>query len=148
MGLRRDVGRGRNGFLTDPSALIQARALAAGVTLPPGGSFRDAVLQEIYNRDQNLKYAETFVHARLASMLAHLVIDLTQGSNQDARHAAISADVTNLMAVFESELYGDRYHPAFQQAEARKKRMQQRAKAEQEAREAAAIARATKLSDD
>lgn len=142
------MGRGRHGFLTDPSALIQARALAAGVTLPPGGSFRDAVLQEIFNRDRNLRYAEVLVQTRLASMLAHHVIDLTVAPNQKERHEALSADMSRLMSAFEAELYGDRYLPAFQAAEAEKKRAAERQRAEQAAREAKAMERATKLSDD
>ena len=142
------MGRGRHGFLSDPSASVQARALAAGVALPPGGSFRDAVLQEVTHRERNLRYAEMVVSVRAQSQVAHLLIDLTDDTNRADRHKSLTANMDAMLRAYETELYEDRYLPSFRRAEAERKRVAERARLEQEAREQQAKDRVTKLSGD
>lgn len=104
---------------------MRARALAAGVPLPPSGSFRDAVMQEVLFRERNLRHAEISTVVELLSGIGHYVIDLlpvTDGAVLQRRHDKWMALVVDKLKDFESELYQERYLEKNIRAEAERER--------------------------
>lgn len=116
--------------------MIRARALSAGVPLPPPGSFRDAVMQETLYRERNLRYSEVVVFAVLLERIGHMLLDLRGPAETEeayrARHAPLHQTMDEMLKFYEAELFEDRYLPSYRQAEAEAER-----KKRQEALEAA-----------
>lgn len=85
--------------------------------------------------------------------VGHLLLDAVQGPSANAeiykaRHAPFTEAFSSMLGHYESELYQDRYRPAFQRAQALEDRKKKFEELQRQEREAKALERVRSFSED
>ena len=100
-------------------------------------------------REQNLKYAEMSLNARLFERLLFLVSEMVTDPEQVVRRKqGIHQDVDLWLKLYEAELYQDRYMPEYQRAERERARVDALKQAEKKVRDSEALKRVAAFSEE
>ncbi len=107
-------------------------------------------MQEVLFRDRNLRYAETLFHATQQQQILLLLLELIglDPSELDARRKNLQAIFKESIRTYGAELYGDRYLPGAEAAEAERARVARLKALDDKRREELRIARVAKWSEE
>jgi len=117
------------------------------------GSFQDAVIREVTERDRNRQFTELAVVVSAIQEVADILLGISLPPSVEPKaraqmHEDLRARFAHLRQLYEDELYEDRYLPAYQAEVTRRERAARMAAIDSDKRWREARAKVAKLSDD